>query len=71
MYCLIVLPAIRKIKILKLLKLLKVLRLLKDIKTSYAAASYWSALFPCDGDGRTASDQGCFAGVLVDILNRV
>jgi hypothetical protein len=29
-----------------------------NIKTGYAAANHWSALFRFDLDGRTASDRG-------------
>jgi hypothetical protein len=30
----------------------------KNMKTDYAASNYWSDLFFCGGDGRTASDGG-------------
>jgi hypothetical protein len=51
--------AIRKVKQIKELKILK------NIKTGYATAKYWSALFRCDQDRRTF--RACCAGALLNI----
>jgi hypothetical protein len=46
---------IREIKKIKSIKNIKSVKNIKRYKTGYTAANYWSALFRCDRDDRTAS----------------